>query len=140
MDDASRRGAANRRRGHSAERAVAAWLRENGYPDASTTRARLGHDGTRQPGDVEAIPGLVISVKDVAKSAWPTWAVQAHDEARGKPWIVVRRTRGVADPGGWDCLYSHNLFEGETRAIDCLQTLSNFVAWWESGDDEEETP
>lgn len=87
--------AANRRRGQRAEVAVVNWLRTHGYPDA---RRYLAGDG-RQPGDIDAIPGVVIEVKDVAASAWPTWCGQAKAEAGGRDWIVVRRARGVTDVG-----------------------------------------
>jgi hypothetical protein len=94
-------GRANRRRGHDAERAVVTWLRAHGYPDAHTTRAALGHDGFRQPGDVVGPVGLVIEVKDRLQSSWPSWALQAAREADGRPWVVVRRLRGVPDVGQW---------------------------------------
>jgi hypothetical protein len=99
-------GAASRRRGHDAERKVAAWLRANGYPDAATTRSALGHDGFHAPGDVLGVPGVVIEVKDVKGSAWPTWCRQAEAEAEGRPWIVVRRERGVTDVGNWPCKFN----------------------------------
>lgn len=93
--------AANRNRGANAERAVVAWLRDNGWPDA---RRYLAGDG-RQPGDVDAIPGVVIEVKDVARSCWPTWCRQALAEAGpDRVAIVVRRERGVADVGRWPAL------------------------------------
>jgi hypothetical protein len=92
--------AANRRRGHDAERAVVLWLRAHGYPDAHTTRSQLGHDGFHAPGDVVGPVGLVIEVKDVAASCWPTWCRQARLEAEGRPWVVVRRIRGRGDVGG----------------------------------------
>jgi hypothetical protein len=93
--------AANRRRGHDAERAVVLWLRAHGYPDAHTTRSQLGHDGFHAPGDVVGPVGLVIEVKDVAASCWPTWCRQARLEAEGRPWVVVRRIRGTRDVGLW---------------------------------------
>lgn len=96
-------GASSRRRGHNAERAVAAYLRAHGYPDAHTTRAALGHDGWHAPGDVVGPLGLVIEVKDVAASSWPSWCRQAEQEAEGRPWVVVRKQRGIADPGRWPC-------------------------------------
>lgn len=92
-------GAANRRRGADAERAVVAWLRRNGWPDA---RRYLAGDG-RQPGDIDAWPGITIEVKDRSSSSWPTWCHQAVDEAGAKrvP-VVVRRVRGEPDPGAWE--------------------------------------
>lgn len=91
-------GAASRRRGADAERKVVNWLRDNGYPDA---RRYLAGDG-RQPGDIDAIPGVVIEVKDVAASAWPSWCTQAALQAGpDRLAIVVRRTRGLPDVGLW---------------------------------------
>lgn len=93
-------GAANRRRGHDAERAVVNYLRNNGWPDA---RRYLSGDG-RQPGDIDFHPLICLEVKDVAASAWPTWCRQAAAEApTGTVPVVVRRTRGVPDPGLWEC-------------------------------------
>lgn len=89
--------AANRRRGADAERSVVAYLRKQGWPDA---RRYLAGDG-RQPGDIDAIPGVSIEVKDVKASAWPSWCEQAVEAAGGRIPIVVRRTRGVTDVGLW---------------------------------------
>ena len=41
---ATSQGATNRRKGHETERMVVRWLRQVGWPDACTTRAKLGHD------------------------------------------------------------------------------------------------
>ena len=89
--------AANRTRGANAERAVVAYLRVNGFPDA---RRYLAGDG-RQPGDIDFAPGICLEVKDVAASAWPSWRAQAVAEAGGRVPIVLRRTRGVTDVGRW---------------------------------------
>ena len=92
--------ARERDRGARAERAVVNYLRANGWPDA---RRYLAGDG-RQPGDVDFHPLVCLEVKDVAKSAWPTWCRQAASEAReGMVPVVVRRTRGVPDAGQWEC-------------------------------------
>ena len=61
-----------------------------------------GRDG-KQPGDIDAIPGVSIEVKDVAKSSWPSWRLQAVTAAGGRIPIVLRRTRGVRDVGQWLC-------------------------------------
>lgn len=91
-------GAASRRRGANAERAVVNWMRLNGYPDA---RRYLAGDG-RQPGDIDAIPGICIEVKDRAQSAWPSWERQALEEAGPKRIaVVVRRERGNPNVGEW---------------------------------------
>lgn len=84
-------GRYNRRKGHDFERSVAAYLRSIGYEDAHTTRSALGHDGTRQPGDVVGPVGLVISAKNVKQPRWPAWVREVEAEAQGRPWVVVRR-------------------------------------------------
>lgn len=94
----------NRRAGHDAERQVAKWLRDNGWPDACTTRSKLGSDGTKQVGDVDVCDGtgLVVEVKRVnSRSAWPTWIAQTREQAGDRPWVLVRKTPGVASPARW---------------------------------------
>lgn len=98
--DNAERGRRNRRRGAEAERMVVNFMRSNGFPDA---RRYLAGDG-RQPGDIDAHPLICLEVKDVARSAWPSWCRQAVAEARdGMVPVVVRRTRGVPDVGQWEC-------------------------------------
>ena len=89
--------AAERNRGARCEVQVVNYLRSVGFPDA---RRYLAGDG-KQPGDIDAIPGVSIEVKDVAKSAWPSWRLQAVTAAGGRIPIVLRRTRGVRDVGQW---------------------------------------
>lgn len=91
-------GARNRDRGARGERAVVAYLRQNGWPDA---RRYLAADG-RAPGDIDAIPGVAIEVKDRAVACWPEWIRQAKAEAGpDRMWAVVRRTRGTPDVAQW---------------------------------------
>jgi hypothetical protein len=118
---------AERARGARAEVAVVNWLRANGFVDA---RRYLAGDG-RQPGDIDAIPGVVIEVKDVARSAWPTWCNQALDEA-GPERIaaVVRRTRGVPDVGRWECRwYMEGLVAPVSWRGFVIGTFAEFMAW-----------
>ena len=122
--------AANRNRGHTAERNVAAYLREHGYEDARTTRAALGHDGAHAPGDVIGPVGLVIEVKDVASSSYPAWCRQAEAEANGRPWVVVRRLRGNPDVGSWPCCYRT---EDRLRLSRPVLTFAEFLAEFEGG-------
>lgn len=92
--------AAQRNRGARAEVQVVNYLRSVGYPDA---RRYLAGDG-RQPGDIDWHPLVCLEVKDVAASSWPSWCRQAAAEAPpGTIPMVVRRTRGAADPGLWEC-------------------------------------
>jgi len=91
-------GNAPRRKGHTAERELAAWLRRNGYPEA---RRFLAGDG-RQPGDVDGIPGVCLEVKNAARVQLGPWLAQVDAEARSGsvPFVVVRLPR-ITDPGEW---------------------------------------
>ena len=92
-------GSAERRRGADAERAVVRYLRGREHE----ARRYLAGDG-RQPGDVDWHPLVCLEVKDRASSSWPSWCRQAVAEApEGTVPAVVRRTRGIADPGAWEC-------------------------------------
>ncbi len=121
-------GAANRRRGADAERAVVAWLREHGYPDA---RRYLAGDG-RQPGDIDAIPGVCIEVKDRKQSAWPTWIRQAVLEAgQDRLAVVVRRSRGKPAVGEWEARWVtfRSYIDGELYSVNVKTgTFGEFIA------------
>lgn len=125
-------GRASRAKGHRAELAVARYLRDRGYPDARTTRSALGHDGAHAPGDVIGPVGLVIEVKDVARSAWPAWCRQAEHEAQGRAWVVVRKERGVADPGLWPSLAStaYGTWRLGVRS-GLIMPFGAYLDWWE---------
>lgn len=92
----------SRNKGARAERAVVAYLRDNGYPDA---RRYLAGDG-RQPGDVDAIPGVSIEVKDQAAYSISAWVAQAIDEAGERVPMVWMHPKGVRvdDVGNWWCV------------------------------------
>ncbi len=90
-------GRANRRRGADAERAVVRYLASVGY-DA---RRYLAGDG-KQPGDVDWHPLVVLEVKDVKNTAWPTWCRQANAAAAPDQIpVVVRRKRGETNVVRW---------------------------------------
>ena len=123
--DNAERGRLNRRRGAEAERMVVNYLRANGYPDA---RRYLAGDG-RQPGDIDGWhPLICCEVKDVAKSAWPSWCRQAVAEAReGMVPVVVRRTRGVPDVGAWECRTTELFLRADTRVdIDAIYEVDHW--------------
>jgi hypothetical protein len=102
---ASARGKRNRNYGHETERMVARHLKAAGWPDACSTRSKLGTDGTKTPGDIDWHPLITLEVKGVnSGSAWPTWCRQAAAAAPpGTVPVVVRRTRGNPDVGQWEC-------------------------------------
>jgi hypothetical protein len=88
---------APRDKGARSERAFVHWLREHGYPDA---RRYLAGDG-RQPGDIDAMPGIIFDVKSRAVCKPGTWMLQAEGEAGDRLATVVYHPPGVADPGQW---------------------------------------
>lgn len=90
-------GAMSRNKGATAERAVVNHMRKNGWPDA---RRYLAGDG-RQPGDIDAIPGVSIEVKCQATYNFPAWLRQAVAEAGERLPVVVAKPNGVTDVGNW---------------------------------------
>ncbi len=90
-------GAMSRRKGAAAEVDVVNYLRQHGYPDA---RRYLAGDG-RQPGDIDAIPGVSLEVKNQAEIELAAWVDQAVAEARSNLPVVVAKRRGRPDPGDW---------------------------------------
>jgi hypothetical protein len=94
-------GAANRRKGHDAERELAAYLRRWGWTDAETTRNADGGDRHPQPlGDIANVPGLIIEVRHRHKSDIGGWLHDLGDCAPRTGLVVVRPYR-QPDPGRW---------------------------------------
>jgi hypothetical protein len=88
----------SRTKGAINERKVVAWLRDHaGRPDA---RRYLAGDG-RQPGDIDAIPGLSIEVRARATCKPGSWLQQAEQAAGDRQAIIVYHPPGVADVGQW---------------------------------------
>jgi hypothetical protein len=106
---ASQRGTTNRRRGHQAERDLARWLRSHGYPHAERavrTGFRASDRVSADPGDIDGIPGIVISVKDCAAEQTVKWLAELavmQAGARAVHGLLVHKRRGHADPGRWWC-------------------------------------
>ena len=121
-------GSAERRRGADAERAVVRYLRGRGHE----ARRYLAGDG-RQPGDVDWHPLVCLEVKDRASSSWPSWCRQAVAEApEGTVPAVVRRTRGIADPGAWECRVDATLWVlvlGRTHPLGPLTGTTEGRLW-----------
>lgn len=121
--DASTRGRQARAYGHETERMAVRYLRDHGFPDACTTRSKLGTDGTRTPGDIDFAPGVALEVKGVKRSGWPEWREQALRDAAGRVPLVLWRTRGVADVGFWRCQFLPIDLELEPmRVVFCQRT------------------
>lgn len=106
--------ASQRNKGAWAERAVARWLRENGYPDA---RRYSGADG-KAPGDIDAIPGVCIEVKNQATYDIPAWLRQTVEEAVWRLPLLIVKPKGVTDVGDWWAVM---------RFEDAIELLENAV-------------
>jgi len=107
MNDLASRGATSRRRGLTAERDLARWLRANGWPHAErsvVTGYRTGDRERRDGGDITGTPGIVWSQKDSAVERIAQWwtELEAMDGGRSVRLLVVKR-RGHANPGLWWC-------------------------------------
>src|SRR5271156_2588884 len=90
-------GRGSRRKGAYKEVQVVNWMRGRGSPDA---RRYLAGDG-RQPGDIDALPGICLEVKARAECKPGTWMTQAELEAGSRLAVVVYHPPGVADVGEW---------------------------------------
>lgn len=105
---ATARGRANRRKGADTERAVARYLRTQGFPDAdrAVRTSYTSPDGrtTLDPLDIVGIPGVVISVKNDASQQITKWLEEAerigNHHGADLALLVVRRT-GKADVCRW---------------------------------------
>ena len=87
----------SRDKGAKNERALVAWLREHGWPDARRT---LAGDGL-QPGDIDAIPGVCVEMRARAECKPGSWMQDAEAQAGGRLPVVVYHPPGIGDPGKW---------------------------------------
>jgi|SRR4051812_1183160 hypothetical protein len=97
-------GAGARRKGHTAEQAVARYLKDSGFQMATTSRGTLGHDGTRQPGDIVGTPGSAIEVKNCVTASIGPWLLQAAIQAGPDkvPVLMMKpRGKGLDSVGDW---------------------------------------
>lgn len=94
-------GRASKAKGSAAERAVVAWLRENGFQYAE--RGLAG--ATNDTGDiVGVIPGLCIEVKNQARLDLAGWIDELELEmANLDAWsgVLIHKKRGTTDVGEW---------------------------------------
>lgn len=90
----------NKVKGSAAERAVAQFLRENGYPYAERTRAGWTDDR----GDIDGLPGVCIEVKNEKRIDLPQYLrelAREMENAKADTGVVIVKRRGVADAGQW---------------------------------------
>lgn len=101
-EEVSRRNAGNRRRGNTAEQAVARYLRL-WWPNACRA-VRTGSSAAPDPGDIAGIPGVIVSVKDCAREQWTQWWFELEEMLAGDTAalaVIVFKRRGWADPAKW---------------------------------------
>ena len=95
-------GRSSKAKGASAERAVTDYLRANGFPYAERRRA----GATADTGDIIAIPGLTVEVKNHQRLELSSWVDQMLGEMNNTTpaaWqgVVVHKRKGKTDPGEW---------------------------------------
>ena len=84
--------AANRRKGHRLEVAVARYL------GVRTTREEFGSDGFAQAGFGDLVtPGRLIEVRNRDRLAIPSWHREVEADADGMPWAIIAKRKGVGD-------------------------------------------
>lgn len=104
---ASARGKANRRKGADTERAVARYLRTQGFGHAERAERngwRSNNHTSLDPGDLLGVPGVVWSVKNDASNRVSLWIdeIEALRNRHGAELaLLVVRRRGKADVSQW---------------------------------------
>jgi hypothetical protein len=91
----------NKRMGDKAERDVAAWKRENGWPYADRA---LGAGRAADRGDITGIPGVCEQVKDRGTIRLREWFDEMLDQkanARADTGVLIIKRRGTSDVGRW---------------------------------------
>lgn len=90
-------GAKERRKGNEAERAVAQYLRDNGW-EAVTSRAK---NGTQDGYDIISDTPLAVEVKNHSRMDLSGWLAQARNNAGDKVPVVWHKKRGKSSPAEW---------------------------------------
>lgn len=106
----------SRNKGLTAERAVANYLKDNGFPDARRSVATGWSTANSQlpdRGDIDGVRGLAIQVKNLARrlegklliDTWRATVAQAAEMTRQtgaahRP-IIIEKRAGSADVGRW---------------------------------------
>ena len=86
-------------KGTRAERQVAEYLQESGWP--YTERRAMA--GRNDHGDISGLPGVVIEVKAAARMELAMWLGEAHAErvAPADIALVWHKRRGKGSPADW---------------------------------------
>ncbi len=104
----SQRGTSNRRRGLTAERDLARWLRTVGFGGAERavrTGFRTADRASADPGDITGTGPVVWSVKDCAVEQVSKWFAEldAMGDGDTEAYLLVHKRRGHASPARWWC-------------------------------------
>lgn len=100
---------ANARKGAEAERIVARYLRQQGFPGADR---RLREGRTDDQGDIDGVPFTTIQVKYVAQprmQSWVTDTLKQRDVAGNPLCMLVVRVKHQA-PGKWSAYMPSSYF------------------------------
>lgn len=112
-----------RRKGADSERALVAWFREHGYPEA---RRSFAGDG-RQAGDIDGL-NCVIEVKAHARPRINQWLAQLERIRNGYAGFLVWHDPGNGYPGNWPVYYVNGLGEVHTsRVVDIWGEIADDI-------------
>lgn len=87
-------------KGSAAERSLVDYLRRQGWPHAERRLA----GATQDRGDIAGLPGVVIEVKNCARTELGAWVDEAEAERANDNAdlaVVWHKRRGTTDPGRW---------------------------------------
>ena len=87
-------------KGTSAETAVVNYMRGEGFPHAE----RRALAGNSDRGDLAGVPGLVVEIKNCAKTELAAWVDEARIEQandRADLGVVWHKRRGKGSPADW---------------------------------------
>lgn len=100
---------ANSRKGAEAERIVARYLREQGFPEADR---RLREGRADDQGDIDGVPFTTIQVKYVAKPAYQAWVTDTlkQRDTAGTPLCLLVRRVPQKPVSQWEALMPSSYF------------------------------
>lgn len=91
---------ASKKKGTSAETAVVTYLRSQGFIQAE----RRALHGNADRGDIAGIPGVVVEVKNCARTELAAWIDEAElegDNDSAQVALVWHKRRGKGNPADW---------------------------------------
>jgi len=102
------------RKGKDGERAVASWLKAQGFPRAERRLSGAGND----KGDITGIPGVVIEAKvrrTLALAEWVDQLTEEMDNADADIGAIVAKRRGKSDVAEWYAIMPASVFASLLR-------------------------